>query len=511
MGTLLKPSVNHDPHAAHLAENETITGAWRFNAALIGNLEISKTNPEFKLTHLGGSKTARLILSSTEMNLHHTVNTPAGPGNAVSFDGTDYIEVPDDPSLNFGTGNFGVSFWFKATVSVSNRVFISKMNDFPGTDTMQGFRIWVRRSGLGDPNKVTADMGDGTLVQITSNNTVTDGNWHHCVVTRVGLSGANTFLMYIDDVLQADTGDADSKNTDTSMRLIVSGSDRDGSIGIPHDNLIDEVNIWSEAKTANDVSDLWASGNGLYVDKDNTWPTDGGSINESFAGGWHHDETAKGQAPEGKDTEDHSDNSNHGTMKASMGNEDFVEGLVFKPGVDTETDIAKCSDGLLGNESNVVKIGDSGGRTIIQGSNIPGSGIRFALDEVEKAYIDDKGTFIIDNNDGTAQALKLIGAVGQSEKIFEYIDYLDNSLMSIDYNGDTIIEGTLTVNGDQTGATDHVFDDYDDILLLQKWRNGDELPFERGDILNRDRLLRDSIIQLNNKVESLDTKMNLSI
>ena len=77
-----------------------------------------------------------------------------------------------------------------------------------------------------------------------------------------------------------------------------------------------------------------------------------------------------------------------------------------------------------------------------------------------------------------------------------------NDRFSIDRDtGNTVIAGTLTVNGDQSGAEDHVFDDYDDIELLEKWRRGGVLPFATGDILNRDRLLRDTIIQLNKTVK----------
>lgn len=70
--------------------------------------------------------------------------------------------------------------------------------------------------------------------------------------------------------------------------------------------------------------------------------------------------------------------------------------------------------------------------------------------------------------------------------------------VTIDCN--VVVTGILTVSGDQSGATDHVFDDYDDIELLHKWRNGEELPFERGDILNQNRLLRDAIIQLQEQI-----------
>ncbi len=77
----------------------------------------------------------------------------------------------------------------------------------------------------------------------------------------------------------------------------------------------------------------------------------------------------------------------------------------------------------------------------------------------------------------------------------------------------TIITGTLTVNGDQTGAIDHVFDQYNDIELLRKWRQGKELPFATGDVLNLHRLLRDAIIQLEVKVailENLLWKQNMN-
>jgi len=69
-----------------------------------------------------------------------------------------------------------------------------------------------------------------------------------------------------------------------------------------------------------------------------------------------------------------------------------------------------------------------------------------------------------------------------------------------------VVAGTLTVNGNQTGATDHVFDEYDDLALLHAWRDGGKLPFARGDILNHDRLLRDTILQLAARIETLEAR-----
>ena len=79
----------------------------------------------------------------------------------------------------------------------------------------------------------------------------------------------------------------------------------------------------------------------------------------------------------------------------------------------------------------------------------------------------------------------------------------DTDLLGLAANALTV-NGTLTVTGNQTGATDHVFDEYDDLALLHTWRDGGKLPFETGDMLNRDRLLRDAIIQLAARIETLE-------
>jgi len=73
-------------------------------------------------------------------------------------------------------------------------------------------------------------------------------------------------------------------------------------------------------------------------------------------------------------------------------------------------------------------------------------------------------------------------------------------------NGNMVLAGTLTVNGNQAGATDHVFDEHDDIALLRDWRQGKPLPFPLGDLLNRDRLLRDTIIQEHGHRLAADTE-----
>ena len=168
-----------------------------------------------------------------------------------------------------------------------------------------------------------------------------------------------------------------------------------------YDGLIDEVGFWSEVLSVNDVSDLYASGNGLYIDKNDTWPTDGGSIGTNLLALWHHDETAMNQAPGGLDIEDSSGNGNHGTA-GFMGDEDFVTGHVEQPSGDLEISTWKSEDSGIVGVKGKQTYGDVSGRSILCGKTI-----RFDIEGLEKAQFDTFGTLIIDNGVTTAQQMIL--------------------------------------------------------------------------------------------------------
>jgi hypothetical protein len=139
----------------------------------------------------------------------------------------------------------------------------------------------------------------------------------------------------------------------------------------------------------------------------------------------------------------------------------------------------------LTSDGNLIVQGDVTGKSLI----LSGSGTA------------TQGAFYSDANWGGLFIPRVAGA----EAAFGIRNTADNAtIFSITNTGNAVVAGTLTVNGDQTGAADHVFDDYNDIDLLYKWRNGESLPFEKGDILNRDRLLRDTILQLEKRVSLLE-------
>ena len=91
---------------------------------------------------------------------------------ALSFDGTDdFVEVADDASLDFGTGDFTIACWIKTTVGSVNRVMYKL-----GGGNYQGFHLIVHnnvaRGGIGDDEDTTTIYVYGTTV-------VNDDEWHH--------------------------------------------------------------------------------------------------------------------------------------------------------------------------------------------------------------------------------------------------------------------------------------------------------------------------------------------
>ena len=95
---------------------------------------------------------------------------------------------------------------------------------------------------------------------------------------------------------------------------------------------------------------------------------------------------------------------------------------------------------------------------------------------------------------------------GSGQGIAFYVNSTTSAL-TLDSSGNATFDGTLTVDGDQSGADEHVFDDYNDIELLYDWREGKELPFKTGDMLNRDRLLRDTIVQMHEVIKKLEKRI----
>ncbi|MEK7833523.1 MAG: LamG domain-containing protein, partial [Acidobacteriota bacterium] len=111
----------------------------------------------------------------------------------TSFDGVnDYVEAPNHPSLNFGTGDFSIDAWVK----------IENPNDASGVRVLVEKREQIGKNYFGYSfflynGKLGLQLADGTAYNYGSKLTVpADGNWHLVAVTvdRSNASGGTFYL-----------------------------------------------------------------------------------------------------------------------------------------------------------------------------------------------------------------------------------------------------------------------------------------------------------------------------
>lgn len=128
-----------------------------------------------------------------------------GPITAVlkgitKFNGTsDFVEIPDNDDLNFGTGDLSISAWVKTSSSNGLEIILDKRVEDSGP--IQGYSL-VNNSGT-----LLLQLADGEGTQFTnyvSSILIADGNLHHVTVTvdRDQLDGGRWYIDGVEVVSQ---------------------------------------------------------------------------------------------------------------------------------------------------------------------------------------------------------------------------------------------------------------------------------------------------------------------
>lgn len=101
-----------------------------------------------------------------------------GSGNALSFNGnTDSVNIVNSPTINFGTGEFSIDFWYNSLVS-REELIIDKRDD----NCADGQNWAIRKSAVGQVFfEVNIPGPSSDFVVIPQ---VTDGKWHHIAFVR---------------------------------------------------------------------------------------------------------------------------------------------------------------------------------------------------------------------------------------------------------------------------------------------------------------------------------------
>ncbi|MDA1168906.1 MAG: fibronectin type III domain-containing protein [bacterium] len=173
----------------------------------------------------------------------------------MSFDGTDdYVDMPGNSALAFGTGDFAISVWINTSTFSAGPAFYRRifMLDGPTGNVAGNFQIIL------DIPTGNAYFWDGTLSNIGTIN-VSNGAWHHIVATREGTSLKGYVDAVLDSGLASTYSTSVTANSGSPRGRLASYSGTDGMFL----GLIDDVRIYNTALTQAQITKLAA---GKYAD-----------------------------------------------------------------------------------------------------------------------------------------------------------------------------------------------------------------------------------------------------
>src|SRR5438270_3626579 len=162
-----------------------------------------------------------------------------------SLDGTDdYVEIADNPTVSL-TGPFTIDAWIKTNDNTSEHAIVEKY-DGGGTN---GY--FFRLTSLG---QLTLGVCDGSGCSAVSGSTqVTTGTFHHVV----GVFDGSSLNVYLDGNLDGGPNGSVAP-TDGTNPLTIGA--RGGSVGNFFNGIIDEVEIFTRALSADEIQSLYDAG-----------------------------------------------------------------------------------------------------------------------------------------------------------------------------------------------------------------------------------------------------------
>ena len=220
------------------------------NLILSGDLAVNgddiTSDGDLTITPAGGD----LILeATTDHSGNYAVDMQnitdlGGSGASYRFDGVDdYITVPDNADLDFGSNSFSIS-----TNILVNAENVKIVDKYIGTT---GYFLFISSTGTLRPR-----IGDGVNSVVASAETnISDGVWHH--VVWVVDRNNDEWYVYVDGILD------DTVNISTVTGSVSSGSDlvigaNTSTITENFDGQISKIQLFSTALTATEVKALYS-------------------------------------------------------------------------------------------------------------------------------------------------------------------------------------------------------------------------------------------------------------
>jgi len=224
---------------------DNLIGFWRFDNAVAGT--------GGTVTDYSGNGNDGSTGGSVGTGINGVFST-----SAYSFDGTeDYVTVP-----GIQVSNVSVSFWIRTTDTTSGASWWEAPWLLDKDLSGGGGNDWAATVNGGLVQWVNGDSTNGVDETLTSNTNISDGNWHHVVLTRN--SGTGEKNIYIDGQQDA-TQSAYAGDISNTNDLYIASEKGTGSY-LSAD--LDEMRLYDDALTQEDVQELYMSGGDGTFDGD---------------------------------------------------------------------------------------------------------------------------------------------------------------------------------------------------------------------------------------------------
>lgn len=180
------------------------------------------------------------------------------PNAAFDFNPSNdaYISIPSSAALNFGTGDFTISLWFKSSAIGGTGVILNR-----GEGTGATRRIFIRANTPADYS-LQWRLGDNTMTVLTddlNNPNLFDGQWHHLVLVR----STQHMKFYVDGFFEEQLTDpllaVSNHNNSRDFLLGVQDSVLSNStpMGSYFDGAIDDVRFYDEELDIQQIIELF--------------------------------------------------------------------------------------------------------------------------------------------------------------------------------------------------------------------------------------------------------------
>jgi hypothetical protein len=189
--------------------------------------------------------TVSITVQQTQQGGYHY--TPS-----LALTGSNYQDTASSSSLQLN--QFSVAAWFKTSTNFGSDAYIVNKGGVGSDSAGQNlnYGIWMTST---EQIKAGFETSSGADQFVTSVNTYSDGQWHYVVVTNDG----STLKLYVDGVQVATKSTSSATPESVGTKPVrVGANSRVTPPGNFFTGEVDEVRVWNDDLTSQQVSDAFA-------------------------------------------------------------------------------------------------------------------------------------------------------------------------------------------------------------------------------------------------------------